>query len=301
MFGVDETKLDDSFPNSQFILENFQFPPFRRDRNSKEGGKLVYVKQGIIAKTLENLETKFFETICIILTFSRKKWCALFAYRPPKQNKTLFFEEISSSLSHTVNKYDNYIIAEDLNINMLDPKCDGNSHFSDLKDTYNLSNLVTLTICFKSSRGTLLDVLLTNKPKSFQKTFVCETGLSDCHKLVATIFRSIFIKLHPKVVKYISYKNFDENKFCRDLDQILIKGDVNKAKDPYTKLTNILYNTLEKHAPLKSKTVRGNQAPFMNKEVSKTIMEKSRLRNRHLKYPSRQNILAYKNTNAIVY
>ena len=93
---------------------------------------------------------------------------------------------------------------------------------------------------------------------------------------VFTIFRSTLIKLPPKVLKYRSYKNFDENKFCRDLDQILIKGDVNKAKDPYTKLTNILYNTLEKHAPLKSKTVRGNQAPFMNKELSKTVIEKSR-------------------------
>ena len=121
--------------------------------------------------------------------------------------------------AHIVNKYDNYIIAGDLNINMPDPNCDGNSHFSDLKDTYNLSNLVTLTICFKSSRSTLLDVLLTNKPKSFQKTFVCETGLSDCHKLVATIFRSTFIKLPPEIVKYRRYKNFDENKFCHDLDQ----------------------------------------------------------------------------------
>ena len=58
---------------------------------------------------------------------------------------------------------------------MLDPKCDGNSHFSDLKD---LSNVVKSATCFKSSKVTLLDVLLTNKPKSFQKTFVCETGLS---------------------------------------------------------------------------------------------------------------------------
>ena len=90
----------------------------------KGGGKLVYVKQGIIAKRLENLETKFSETICIELTVSKKKSCALFAYRPPKQNKTLFFEEISSSLSHIVNKYDNYIIAGDLN-NMFGPKCDG--------------------------------------------------------------------------------------------------------------------------------------------------------------------------------
>ena len=42
---VDETKSDDSFSNSQFVLENFHFPPFRRDRNSKGGGNLVYVKQ----------------------------------------------------------------------------------------------------------------------------------------------------------------------------------------------------------------------------------------------------------------
>ena len=87
------------------------------------------------------------------------------------------------------------MIAGDLNINMLDPIFVGNSHFSDLKDTYNLSNQLPLVslksaTCFKSGKGTLLDVLLTNKPKRFQKTFVCETGLSYCHKLVATIFRS---------------------------------------------------------------------------------------------------------------
>ena len=34
----------------------------------------------------------------------------------------------------------------------------------------------------------------------------------------------------------------------------------------------------------------------MNKELSKAIMEKSRLRNRHLKHPSRENFLAYKNS-----
>ena len=143
---------------------------------------------------------------------------------------------------------------------MLDPMCDGNSHFFDLKDTYNLSNLVKLATCFKSSKGTLLDGLLTNNPKSFQKTFVCETGLIDFHKLVATIFRLIFIKLQAKVVKYRIYKSFDNNKFCYNLDQILIKEDLYKANDPYNKLTNILHNTLQKHAPLKSKTIRGNHS-----------------------------------------
>ena len=94
----------------------------------------------------------------------------------------------------------------------------------------------------------------------------------------------------PKVVNNRSYKTSNENKFRHDLDQILIKGDIYKPKDPYNKLTNIFYNTLEKNAPLKSKTVRENQTPFMNKELSNTIMEKSRLRNRHLKYPSRETL-----------
>ena len=53
------------------------------------------------------------------------------------------------------------------------------------------------------------------------------------------MFRSIFIKLPPKIVKYRNYKKFDVDKFCHDLDQILIKGDLYKAKHPYDKLTHI--------------------------------------------------------------
>ena len=38
---VDETKLDSSCPDHHFKIEGCQFPSFRRDRNSKGGGKLV--------------------------------------------------------------------------------------------------------------------------------------------------------------------------------------------------------------------------------------------------------------------
>ena len=89
VFCDDETKLDDSFPNSPFILENFQFPPFCRDRNSKEGGKLIYVKQGIIAKRLGNLETKFSETVRIEL-FPRKNG-VLYLHIGPENKIRLYF------------------------------------------------------------------------------------------------------------------------------------------------------------------------------------------------------------------
>ena len=35
---VNETKIDSSYPNAQFQINYYQFPPFRRDRNKYGGG-----------------------------------------------------------------------------------------------------------------------------------------------------------------------------------------------------------------------------------------------------------------------
>ena len=51
---------------------------------------------------------------------------------------------------------------------------------------------------------------------------------------------------------------------------------------------------LDKHAPIKNKIARGNDAPFMTMELNKTIMNRSKLRNRYTKWPSRENFLAFK-------
>ena len=50
-----------------------------RDRNSKAEEKMVFVRDGFIAKQMKNFETKNAETICLELTFVEKKWCILFA------------------------------------------------------------------------------------------------------------------------------------------------------------------------------------------------------------------------------
>ena len=51
---------------------------------------------------------------------------------------------------------------------------------------------------------------------------------------------------------------------------------------------------LDHHALLKTKRVRGYQAKFMTKELSKSIVNTSRFKNRYLKCPSREKFLAYK-------
>ena len=44
-----------------------------------------------------------------------------------------------------------------------------------------------------------VDLILTNKPRSFQITNVAETGVSDCHKLIATFMKPQFLVLNRKM------------------------------------------------------------------------------------------------------
>ena len=55
---VNETKLDSSFPNSQFRIDGYIFPPYWRDRDNHGGGKMVFIREGLITQRPENLETK---------------------------------------------------------------------------------------------------------------------------------------------------------------------------------------------------------------------------------------------------
>ena len=52
-------------------------------------------------------------------------------------------------------------------------------------------------------------------------------------------------------------------------------------------------DTLNSFAPIKKKYARGNQIPFMIKDLSKEIMTRSRLRNKYLKQKTEENRLIY--------
>ena len=70
-----------------------------------------------------------------------------------------FFEEISVTLNKVLNKYDNLLLARDLNINTWRPTSGSSNDLSDLNDTFTLTNLVKDSTCFKSNKGTLVDLI----------------------------------------------------------------------------------------------------------------------------------------------
>ena len=54
-----------------------------------------------------------------------------------------------------------------------------------------------------------------------------------------------------------------------------------------------IFNIFDKHAPIKQKYLRANEAPFMTKELHREIIKRSRLRNNFLRAKSQEDKSKY--------
>ena len=73
---ISETKMDDSFPTSQFLTDGFS-SSYRLDRNSNGGGILVYFKNDFITKSLKTINLSI-ETTFIEMNFKKKMVVVLY-------------------------------------------------------------------------------------------------------------------------------------------------------------------------------------------------------------------------------
>ena len=268
-----ETKLDDSFPNSQFLVDGFS-EPFRIDRNRSGGGVMIYVRDVIPSKLL----TKHFfpndiEGLFVELNFRKCKWLLLGTYHPPSQSDQYFFENVDKALD-IYSYFDKILLTGDFNAEIHD------NYLESFLYQHELKNLVKEKTCFKSiSNPSCIDLFLTNNALSFQNTKTVSTGLSDFHKLVLTVLKTNIVKNKPREIQYRDYKYFDSRKFNRDMKDEFSREYV----DSCSKFDEIFLKVLNRHAPLKKKMLRANHAPYVSKALRKAIMKRSCLENIYFK------------------
>ena len=129
-------------------------------------------------------------------------------------------------------------------------------------------------------------------PSRFHHSKIFETGLSDFRLLTVTEFKRSFQKLKPKIINYRDYKNFDNEKFRSDICKM------NLNTTDLEGFMKTVFHIFNKHAPIKRKYIRANEAPFMTKDLHKAIMKRSKLRNKFLKSRSlsdRKNYTSQRN------
>ena len=182
---IAETKLNETFPTAQFLIEVFK-KPFRYDRNEHGGGLLIYVREGIPAK--QKTEFKFpndIECGMVEINLHNKRWLLFGIYRPPSQNEKYFLEQMGKAIDHHSNDFENIVILDDFNDEEKSPTV------CNFLDVYNLKNLIKVPTCFKSDNPRSIDLILTNRNMCFKHTSTIETVLSDFHTMIVTVLKLV--------------------------------------------------------------------------------------------------------------
>ena len=112
---------------------------------------------------------------------------------------------------------------------------------------------------------------------------VLETGLSDFHKMSATVMKMYYTKQKPSIVHYRKFKNFCNDSFIKDTELLLSKL-CDQQNVPFKILKESVNITLDKHVPLKKRYVTANQSPLMNKRLNKKNHKKVTLEKQVFKY-----------------
>ena len=241
---ISETKLDESFPPSQFFLDGYSVP-FRLDRNGNGGGILLYIRDDLPSKLLsmnKNIEGFFVE----INLRNKKKWLLSCSYNPTKMQISNHLAELSKNTDLYLTKYDQLLFLGDFNAGVED------SSVKNFCSSYNLTSMINRPTCYKNPEKPCIDLILTNCPRSFQNSCAIETGLSDFHKLVVTVMKTTYKKSQPKIINYRSYKYFNSESFREELIQIEANG--NNCDESFKNFTSSCSVILNKHT-LKKKSV----------------------------------------------
>ena len=255
---LSETKIDDSFPNSQFYAEGFKM--YRKDRTKTGGGLLLYVNENLPGKIINSYKFKENSEIIVFeFSVSNKKWLLLGNYRPPSQNDLSFINELNLALNFFSPIYENFVLLGDFNLSTENP------NLKNFMCSFDLESLINSPTCYKSTNPSCIDLILTNKKNHFMKSATFETGLSDHHKLITTILRKTISKGNSKKMFYRDYKRFDQKKFETEL-KFKLNSQTNLS---YSTFQAVFLEILNKIASVKVKVLRFNNNAFMNKNMQK--------------------------------
>ena len=222
ILDISETKIDTSYPNSQFTIPGYNM--YRKDRKKGGGGLIAYFSSTLFSrkiglpKTYNNLEA-----IAVESRIGTYDILFLSIYRPPKQKNQLSSnylqkveEEINDIYQWACFQKQTVVILGDLNMDRMQPEHGEGKILKDLEEVNNLQCMIHEPTRITATSESLLDVILTNKPELFKTCGTYEPELSD-HCMVYGEMKEKVSKHRMKVITFTCMKNTDFELFNKNL------------------------------------------------------------------------------------
>ena len=158
---ITETKLDETYPISQFHINGYSMP-YRLDRNRNGGGVIIYVREDIPSKILrKHFFPNDIEGIFAEINFRKSKWLLCGTYHPPSQSDQYYFDNIDKALD-VYCQYEKIMLVGDFNA-QIGEKC-----FDDFLFQHELRSVNDRPTCYKNpDKPSCIDFILANSPLSF--------------------------------------------------------------------------------------------------------------------------------------
>ena len=163
IFLIGETKIDGTFPTSQFLMSG-NSKVYRSDRNYKGGGIMLFVKDNLITFPVSGFcflgKTDIF---CVELNLRKEKWLIFCCYSPHKYLIKDHLEQIKNAIDFYSKSYENIILIGDFNVEISD------SHMDSFCAIYHLKSLIKEPTCYKTpEKPSCIDLILTNSLGNFK-------------------------------------------------------------------------------------------------------------------------------------
>ena len=101
--------------------------------------------------------------------------------------------------------------------------------------------------------------------------------------MTLTVLKSSFAKQKPRILNYRNYKFFNNTLFRDQVSNKLMNSKLEISDKDLKHFKENCLSVVNTIAPLKSRFIRANQAPFINKEIQRGVMVRSKLRKKFLK------------------
>ena len=278
---LSETFLSDSTPDEYISIADYTL--YRRDRQNKAGGGLaIYVHNSVSVTEMQELQSKCIEGIWLRVQLQNMAKVIGFIYRPPSSD-TQWTEEFTNILEKTQTLNTEMIIMGDFNIDLTQEN-HKTRKWKHLMNTFGLTQTVKEPTRVTKNSATLIDHVYTSSLNTVEEidTSVAKITISDHFAVVVTLKKAKnTAKGRHNYIQYRNFKNFNENAF--KLELATAAWDlINETEDPNVALewlNKTMLNSLNRHAPIKTKRVRRQIKPkWFNADVRRAITRRNKIK-----------------------
>ena len=278
---LSETKIDVSFPIAQFNIPGFKC--HRADRNEHGGGIMAYVRNDLSHRSRSDLEHSTHtpvESLIFEIAIRKEKWPFICLYNPHNKYKKqccnsieTFYDAVQAEHITTA------FVIGDMTINMMNDR--DSLWLCNTMETHGLTNIVNDPTCFKADNPSLIDMILTNKPRRVADTLNAGTGLSDFHNMTCLSTKICVPRKSKNFITCRSYYHFDMDAFKKDISAAPYHiGEIfDDFDDRFLFTSKLMKSVADIHAPRKIRRPVDQPVPFMNVRLRKACHNKAMARN----------------------